>query len=144
GTFLNKSYRPIGSALMMVQASYMRDDGREGIGLLGTAARVDPVDATVGYDDLRLKHDFHRLPFVGARGPILDPSDDGSGRGNGSWLQLALDVDRLRSRAATGSFRLPSVPSLPRIYFGFGRKEAAKLEVTPALQSRAAASMDIC
>src|SRR5262245_30442257 len=109
GSFLNKRFRPLGSSVMMVQVSYPREDGRERIGLFGIGARVDPADATVSYDDLRLKHDFHRVPFAGARGPILDPSDDGCGRGNGSWLRLALEVDRIRSRAATGSFRLPTM-----------------------------------
>jgi hypothetical protein len=143
GSFLGKTVRPLGSPVMMVQASYPREDGREGIGLFGIAARVDPVDASVCYDDLRLNHHFHRVPFVGARGSILDPTNDGHGRGNGSWLQLALDVDRIRLRAAGGSFLLPTVPTLPRIYFGYGRKEAAKFEVTPALRRQAAASMDL-
>ena len=138
GSFLGNLFRPLGSPVMMVQASYPGDDGREGIGLLGVSARVDPNDASVYYDDVRLKHDFHRVPFVGARGPILDPSDDGVGRGNGSWLKLALDVDRIRSRAANSCFRLPSIPSLPWVYFGFSRKEAARFEVTPALRDLAA------
>jgi hypothetical protein len=141
-SFLNNLFRPLGSPVMMVQASHPQDDGREAIGLLGISARIDPKDATAHYDDVRLRHDFHRVPFVGARGPILDPSDDGVGRGNGSWLKLALEVDRIRSRAAVRNFLLPSIPSLPRIYFGFSRKEAAKFEVTSGLRARAAAGMD--
>src|SRR6478736_3121981 len=73
GNFLGKLFRPIGSPLMMVQVSYARNEGGEGIGVFGVRGRVDPLNASVYYDEHRLKHDFHRVPFVGARGPILDP-----------------------------------------------------------------------
>jgi hypothetical protein len=127
---------------MMVQASYPLDGGREGIGLLGISARIDPANATVHYDDVRLCHDFHRVPFVGARGPILDPSADGEGRGNASWLRLALEVDKIRSRMAARSFRLQFIPALPQLFFGFSRKEAARFEVTSALRLQAVSSME--
>jgi hypothetical protein len=142
GSFLGKVYRPLGCAVMMVQVSYPREDGRDGIGLFGLAAQADPQSAVISYDDLRLRHDFHRGPFEGARGPVLDPSEDRlGGRGNGSWVQLALEVDQIRARAGTRNFRLPTAPTLPEIYFGYGRKEQARFEVTPALRRRAIATV---
>ncbi len=144
GSFLGNLFRPLGSATMMVQVSYPRKTNREGIALFGIGARIDPQQAIVFYDDLRLRHDFHRVPFVGALGAILDPSDEKRGTcGNGSWVQLALEVDRLRNRAATKHFRLPVVPQLPQIFYGYGRQESAKYEVTSALRYRAAASMEV-
>src|SRR5262245_44366674 len=127
-SFLGKSFRPLGNAVMMVQASYPRGNERDGIGLLGIAARMDAQNAVVFYSDRRLRHDFHRIPRVGARGPILDPSS--GRRGNESWVQLALDVDRIRARATTKRHQILTVPELPRVYFGYGRKDQAQFEVT--------------
>jgi hypothetical protein len=130
---------------MMCQVSYPREDGREGIGLFGIGAQIDPQTATVIYDEVRLRHDFSRVPFVGARGAVLDPSDDqAGGRGNGSWVQLALEVDRVRQRMATSNFHLPSVPQLPEIFFGYSRKEVARYEVTPELYRCAARGPEVC
>jgi hypothetical protein len=144
GTFLGKGFRPLGSAAMMVQASYPRDRGRDGIGLFGVAAQLDPGSASVLFDDLRLRHDLHRAPFEGARGPILDPSEDRRGsRGNGSWVQLALDVDRIRAQAVVRNLRLPVIPKLPEIYFGYFSMEQARFEITPALRWRASANMAV-
>src|SRR4051812_38367860 len=55
GSFLGKCFRPLGSAMMMVQASYPQRLGRDGIGLLGIAATVDAQNAVVSYSDLRLR-----------------------------------------------------------------------------------------
>lgn len=143
GNFLGRAYRALGSATMMVQLSYPRNDGREAIGLFGIAARVEPGTATVAYDEVRLYHDFHHVPFVGARGKILDPSDDG-GHGNGSWVRLALDVDRLRSRAQDNHYRLPATPCLPQIFLGYGRQDAVKFRETTELRKRAAELLEVC
>src|SRR5439155_1525533 len=107
--------------------------------------QCDPSNATVSYDDPRLRHDFHRVPFEGARGPVLDPAEERRGsRGNGSWVRLALQVDAIRADAATRSFKLATVPELPQIYFGYSRKDQARFEVTPALRRLASADLPIC
>jgi hypothetical protein len=135
-------YRPLGTALMMTQISCSREQNRERIGLFGIAAQIVPQTATVSYEELRLFHDFSRRPFVGGRGPVLDPSEERpGGRGNGSWVRLALEVDHIRRRVAASSYRLPVVPQLPDIYFGFGRKEAARFELSEELHCRAASSL---
>jgi hypothetical protein len=142
GNFLGRAYRALGSATMMAQMSYARPDGREAIGLFGIAARIEPATAAVAYDDVRLSHDFHRVPFLGARGKILDPSDDG-GHGNGSWVRLALDVDRLRNRAQNNHYRLPATPQLPQIFLGYSGREAVKFRETPELRKRAAELLEV-
>jgi hypothetical protein len=144
GSFTGNLSRPLGSATMMTQISFPREGNREGIGLFGIGARIEPQQAIVSYDDLRMRHDFHRVPFVGARGAILDPSEEKrGGRGNGSWVQLALEVDRLRQRAASRHYRLPVVPRLPRILYGYGSKEVIPFEATPALRELAAARLEV-
>ena len=141
-SFQCSHFRPLGSALMMVQVSYPREQNHEGIGLFGIAARIEPQTATVSYDELRLFHDFSRRPFVGGRGPILDPGDERpGGRGNASWVRLALEVDHIRRRMAAMPYRLPVIPQLPDIYLGFSRMEVARFEVTEELQRRAAARL---
>jgi len=144
GSFLGRKYRTLGAATMMCQVSYPQSDGREAIGLFGIAARIEPTTATVSYDNVRLYHDFHRVPFPGARGKILDPSDSGrGGHGNGSWVRLALDVDRLRERAHTNHYRLPATPNLPQIYLGYGCKEVAKFVESVELRKRAAELLEV-
>jgi hypothetical protein len=128
---------------MMCQASYPRSDGREAIGLFGIAARVEPATAAVAYDELRLYHDFHRVPFPGARGKILDPGEDGVGRGNASWIRLALDVDRLRERAQESHYLLPATPRLPQIFLGYGSRESVKFRESAELQKRAAELLQV-
>ncbi len=142
GNFLGRAYRALGSSTMMMQLSYPRPDGREAIGLFGIAARIEPATAAVAYDELRLSHDFHRVPFLGARGKILDPRDDG-GHGNGSWVRLALDVDRLRERAQTNHYRLPATPRLPQIFLGYSSPEAVKFRESAELRRRAAELLDV-
>src|SRR5205807_2552409 len=44
-SFHGSHFRPLGSALMMVQVSYPREQNREGIGLFGIAARIEPQTA---------------------------------------------------------------------------------------------------
>ena len=144
GSFLDKLFRPLGSPTMMTQVSYAMEGNREGIGLFGVAAQVVPQGGVVAYEDCRLQHEFHRVPFVGARGTILDPSPDRRGtRGNGSWVQLALEVDRVRQRATQRNFLLPSAPTLPEIYFGYGSKESATYQVSEALIAKTAGDIDV-
>lgn len=144
GNFLGRTYRALGSATMMCQVSYPRDDGREAVGLFGIAARVEPGTAAVSYDEVRLYHDFHRVPFPGARGKILDPGEDrDGGHGNASWVRLALDVDRLRSRAQDNHYRLPATPRLPQIFLGYGSREAVKFRETTELRKRAAELLEV-
>jgi hypothetical protein len=143
-SFLGRTYRTLGSATMMCQVSYPKSDGREGIGLFGIAARIDPATATVSYDEARLCHDFQCVPFPGARGKILDPGDDvEGGRGNASWVRLALDVDRLRERAHTNHYRLPATPRLPQIFLGYGSREAARYTESAELRTRAAELLEV-
>jgi hypothetical protein len=143
GNFLGGLYRPLGSATMMCQVSLPRSDSREAIGLFGITARVEPATAAVAYDEVRLYHDFHRVPFPGARGKILDPSEDGMGRGNASWIRLALDVDRLRERAQGGRYLLPATPRLPQIFLGYGSRESVKFRESDELRKRAAELLDV-
>lgn len=142
-SFLGKLFRPIGSPLMMSQISYPAGD-REGIALFGVAAQINPQTAVVAYEDVRLRHHFHFVPYPGAGGAVLDPREDKvGGRGNASWVQLGLEVDRVRQRAAERNFQLPAVPCLPDIYFGYGDQAGAKFEITPELIQRAAHDMEI-
>ncbi len=141
--FLGRMYRALGTATAMCQLSYPRTDGREAIGLFGIAARVEPAAAAVAYDQVRLCHDFHRVPFQGARGKILDPGEDGDRRGNASWVRLALDVDRLRSRALDSHYRLPATPCLPQIFLGYSCRETIKFRNTTELRKRAVKLLDV-
>lgn len=125
-SFVGDLYRPLGAATMMAQASYQLEDGREGIALSGVTAQIDPTSLVVSYDDIRLSHDLHRVPFEGARGTILDPGQERRGtRGNASWVELALDLDLLRKRAVLQRFRLSAIPALPRFYLGYVIPERA-------------------
>lgn len=138
-SFLGRHIRPLGSALMMVQVSYSRANSHEGIALFGVAAKVVPQTATITYDELRLFHDFSRVPAIGARGIVLDPGEERAGsRGNASWVRLGLEVDVLRRRAISWRYRLPVIPQLPEILLGFGRKETARFEITQELCRRGA------
>lgn len=143
GSFNGKLFRKLGTAIAQVQVSYLQPNGYDGVALFGVAAMVNPHTGVVSYDDLKLCHEFHRV-FVGARGAILDPSDDSKGgRGNGSWVQLGLEVDRLRERAVEKCFELDTTPELPGLYFAYGSRAAAKFEVTEALIEKAAADTEI-
>jgi hypothetical protein len=144
GSFNGKLFRKLGTAIAQVQVSYPLADNREGIALFGVLAGINPQTAVVSYDEAKLTHEFHRVPFVGARGSILDPSDDSKGgRGNGSWVQLGLEVDRLRQRAVERHFQLNSVPELPRIFLAYGDREKAHFTVTDALIERAAGDIEV-
>jgi hypothetical protein len=144
GNFLGRTYRALGSATMMCQVSHPRTDGREAIGLFGIAARVEPGTAAVAYDEVRLYHDFHRVPFPGARGKILDPGEDRDGGNcNASWVRLALDVDRLRGRAQDNYYLLPATPCLLRIFVGYSVREAVKFRETAELRKLAAELLDV-
>lgn len=141
-SFIGDLYRPLGAATMMAQASYRLEDGREGIALAGVTAQIDPTSLVVSYDDIRLSHDLHRVPFEGARGTILDPGPERRGtRGNASWVELALDLDLLRKRAVLQRFRLSAIPTLPRFYLGYVSPERVVFAETPELRRRAAASI---
>ena len=136
GSFLGKLFRPLGSPLMMVQVSHSPEEGRGGISLFGVAAEIHVRIGAVSYDRFLMQHDFHRLPFVGAQGRTLDPSDDRRGeRSNGSWVRLALDVDRARHRALSRGL-LATTPLLPEVFFGYHQKQDAPFEMTPALRRR--------
>lgn len=144
GSFSGKLFRKLGTAIAQVQVSYQLPEDREGIALFGVLAAINPQTAVVSYDEAKLTHEFHRVPFVGARGSILDPSDDSKGsRGNGSWVQLGLEVDNLRRRAVERHFQLNSVPQMPAIFFAYGDRARAQFQVSEALIERAAADMEV-
>jgi hypothetical protein len=142
--FIGKLFRPLGSAVMMVQVPYERPDAdRPGLGLFGVAAEVDPATATVYYTDLRLHHEFHFVPRPGARGTVLDPTE-GEG-GNATWVLLGLEVDHVRQRNTERNYRLPAVPQMPVIYFGYASQDHINnaFSETPTLRQLAVGGTEI-
>jgi hypothetical protein len=139
GHFLGKLFRPLGSAVMMVQVPYHRPGDRPGLGLFGVVAMVNPNDAHIAYEECRLRHEFHFVPRVDARGTVLNPAK------NASWVQLALEVDHVRQRSTERNFMLPPVPTMPRVYVGFATAEAmvSKFVITPTLRQLAAEGLEI-
>jgi len=125
---------------MMVMSTHdnPRSKRGESIELRCITARV--VGNEICYDQIRMIHDFERNPRKGAFGRLLDPRDEGTvsdpkARPNGSWVRLALELDRQRAKAANSSWMLNSVPQMPR--FLAGVEDPAHLDCpdTPALRA---------
>jgi hypothetical protein len=135
GSFIGKLFRTFGTPVMMVQVGY-QEGGQEHVGLFGINAQVDPHTSQVSYDKCVMRHNFFCTPRPDAKGPMLNTRNE-------SWVQLALDVDRVRQRRMEANFVLPAVPRLPEIYYGFGSKESTRFEITPALRQTAYADQEI-
>lgn len=132
---------PLGSASMMAMSSHDAPQTRNGetIELLCITPQVDPQKGEIHYSDVRMSHDFAKNPHEGARGRILDPRDEGTpckegDKPNGSWVRLAMELDRHRVRSTEQNYMLPTAPALPKFWAGFSSMDAIDMEVTPALK----------
>lgn len=116
---------PLGSASMMVMITEPHQDNpnKDRIALLCVTARQ--VAGEIRYDVCRMRHDFSKTPFAGAKNLILDPRDEGvpvkaGERPNGSWVRLALMLQHERKRSLRkGDHHLGTVPLFPDFVAGF-------------------------
>lgn len=136
-----KRVLPLGTASAMSQVSF-DNDGRENIELTCVVAQLDPKTGEIAYSDVKMSHAFHRNPYAGARGRLLDPrfsNEPGIKHGdrpNGDWVSLALDMDALRVRVAEQNWKLDVEPALPEFQLGYESMDAINFEVTQALIDR--------
>lgn len=130
----------LGNASMMAMSYHPAVEKSYMIELLCVTAQTDPTAGIVHYSDICMAHDFSLNPYPGARNRVLDPRDEGdksvrrNDRPNGSWVRLAIDLDRLACLAIDQNWRLPAVPQLPQFLAGFPAKEP--VTVTQAMRDR--------
>src|SRR5262249_47252504 len=106
---------PLGSSSMLAQFG----EGEKPIQTCITGV-FDPETAVVEYVNQRMRHDWSRNPYYGARGATLDPREPGSpgtvpgDHPNASWVRLGLAVDAYRADHCRQTHLLPAAPTLPR------------------------------
>lgn len=132
-----KRFKPLGTASMMVM-SYHEQFGNDRDVIELTCVTGGTDGNNISYGDIRMSHDFSKVPYEGAKDRILDPRMENvrARRGqhpNGSWVRLALELDRVISKSLERNWKRPVVPVLPSFKVGFRTMHEINLEVTPAL-----------
>lgn len=123
-----KRYQRLGDASAMVM-SYRPNH----IELSCVTAGVNTETRMIEYNRPRMSHDFSRAPVPGGTGRVLDPNPDftrgrPTDRPNGSWCELAMDVDAVATKLASDPWNLPVIPELPVFCVGVYDKQAIQIE----------------
>ena len=131
---------PLGDANMMVISNHGEfSNYRETVSLRCISGHYRVKAQTVVYNRLRMSHDFGLTPVPGATGKRLDPRPDDTkcAKGQypkGSWVSLALHLDRSRQDYLGATHTLPVIPTMPRFLAAYRNRDELPLAATPALR----------